>query len=86
MVAAHTHGGRIRVPDTPSWSWIDIVAKGAPHVDGGIEDGYGLAGNRLYVNRGIGFSTVPVRISCRPALTYLRLAPAGAAATPPLGL
>jgi predicted MPP superfamily phosphohydrolase len=29
-------------------------------------DGYGQACNHLYVNRGIGFSVVPVRIDCLP--------------------
>jgi predicted MPP superfamily phosphohydrolase len=74
-VAAHTHGGQIRIPGTPSWSWLDIVADGEPHADGWIEDGYGQPGNRLYVNRGIGFSDLPVRINCLPELTYFRLMP-----------
>ena len=33
----------------------------------------GAAGNRLYVNRGIGFSYVPVRIDCPPELTLFTL-------------
>jgi predicted MPP superfamily phosphohydrolase len=40
--------------------------------DGWI-DGYGQAGNRLYVNRGIGFSSLPPRINCRPELTFFTL-------------
>ena len=72
-VAAHTHGGQIRVPGTPYWSWMGIVAGGEPTADGWIEEGYGEAGNRLYVNRGIGFSTIPVRINCRPEVTLFRL-------------
>lgn len=75
-VAAHTHGGQIRIPGTPSWSWIDIVAEGEPHADGWIRDpDFGQPGNRLYVSRGVGFSTVPVRINCMPEITYFRLAP-----------
>jgi predicted MPP superfamily phosphohydrolase len=81
-VAAHTHGGQIRIPGTPSWSWLDIVAQGEAHADGWIEPSYGQPGNRLYVNRGIGFSAVPVRINAPPEITYFRLlgeaAPTGA--------
>lgn len=74
-VAGHTHGGQVRLPGTPSWSWIDIVASGEPHVDGWIRDAdFGQPGNHLYVNRGIGFSTVAIRINCRPEITYFRLA------------
>ena len=71
-IAAHTHGGQIRIPYTPSWSWISIVGKGETRADGWI-DGYGAPGNRLYVNRGIGFSDVPVRINCAPEVTILTL-------------
>lgn len=77
-VAAHTHGGQIRIPGTPSWSWLSIVTEGEPHADGWIaEEGFGEPGNRLYVNRGVGFSDLPVRINCMPELTYLRLKRAG---------
>lgn len=74
-IAAHTHGGQIRIPGTPSWSWLGIVARGEAHADGWIRDpDFGRPGNRLYVNRGVGFSTVPVRINCPPEITYFRLA------------
>lgn len=72
-VAAHTHGGQIRIPGTPSWSWLGLVTRGEGHADGWIEDSYGQPGNRLYVNRGVGFSTVPIRINCRPELSFFRL-------------
>jgi predicted MPP superfamily phosphohydrolase len=42
-------------------------------VDGWIDASYGAPGNRLYVNRGNGFSTVPVRLNCRPELTIFTL-------------
>ena len=77
-IAAHTHGGQIRIPGLPAWSWLGIVSKGEVHADGWI-DGYGAPGNRLYVNRGVGFSTIPVRINCPPELTYITLT--GAPAT-----
>ena len=72
-LAAHTHGGQIRLPGTPTFSWLDIVRRGETVADGWAADSIGAAGNRLYVNRGIGFSTVPVRINCRPELTTVTL-------------
>lgn len=64
-VAGHTHGGQVRIPGTQSWSWIEIVKEDEVQVDGWI-DAFGEAGNRLYINRGIGFSIVPIRINCMP--------------------
>lgn len=75
-VAGHTHGGQIRLPYTPAWTWLSIVAKGEIHADGWIQD-YGQEENRLYVNRGIGFSTLPIRINCTPELTYFTMTGGG---------
>ncbi|MCW8193834.1 metallophosphoesterase [Proteobacteria bacterium 005FR1] len=73
-VAGHTHGGQIRIPMTESWSWLRIVEEGDVHADGWVEDpDFGAAGNRLYVNRGIGFSMIPVRVQCPPELTIFTL-------------
>lgn len=72
-VAAHTHGGQFRLPFTESWSWMSIVKESPVAADGWIPAGFGAPGNRLYVNRGIGFSVVPIRINCRPELTWLVL-------------
>ncbi|MBA2246103.1 MAG: metallophosphoesterase [Gemmatimonadetes bacterium] len=71
-VAAHTHGGQIRVPSMPEWSWMALLQNERVHADGWI-DGYGAPGNRLYVNRGIGFSTIPMRIFCPPEVTFFTL-------------
>ncbi|MBW3630049.1 MAG: metallophosphoesterase [Gemmatimonadetes bacterium] len=71
-VAAHTHGGQFALPFFSGWSWMKLV-KGEPvPVDGWIED-FGKAGNHLYVNRGIGFSTVPIRINAVPEITWFTL-------------
>lgn len=72
-LAGHTHGGQVRIPGLPRWSWLHIVRSGEVTTDGWIDSSYGAAGNHLYVNRGIGFSTVPVRINCRPELTTITL-------------
>lgn len=71
-VAGHTHGGQIRLPFTPEWSWLTFTKEDPVHVDGWI-DGYGNSGNHLYVNRGIGFSIVPIRINCPPEITLFTL-------------
>ena len=71
-MAGHTHGGQIRLPYTPHWSWLSLVKNEEVYGDGWIED-YGAPGNQLYVNRGIGFSDVPVRLNCRPEVTLFTL-------------
>ena len=75
-LAAHTHGGQIRIPLTPSASWLSIARPREVIADGWSGENVGAAGNRLYVNRGIGFSLVPLRIFCRPELTLFTLRPA----------
>ncbi|MBA3351157.1 MAG: metallophosphoesterase [Blastocatellia bacterium] len=70
--AGHTHGGQIRVPFTDDWSWMSLLSDEKIHADGWIAN-FGQTGNRLYVNRGVGFSSFPVRINCRPELTFITL-------------
>ena len=72
-LAAHTHGGQVRLPFSPHWSWLTFVRDETVHADGWIDGGFGAPGNALYVNRGIGFSDVPIRINARPELTLLTL-------------
>lgn len=83
-VAAHTHGGQVSLPFTPHWSWMSLVKDEHVEADGWARRGEGQPGNRLYVNAGIGFSDVPIRINAPPELTTFRLrrATAGAAALP----
>lgn len=77
-LAAHTHGGQVRVPGTPGSSWMGIALPREVIADGWGAEGVGAAGNRLYVNRGLGFSVLPMRLFCRPELTLFRLRLAGA--------
>ena len=72
-LAAHTHGGQVRVLPGDHTSWLDIVRQGEVAADGWAADSIGAPPNRIYINRGIGFSTVPVRINCRPELTEITL-------------
>lgn len=71
-VAGHTHGGQIRLPFTPQWSWMSFAKEDEVHTDGWIKE-YGQAGNHLYVNRGIGFSIIPIRVNCPPEVTLFTL-------------
>ncbi len=76
-MAGHTHGGQIRLKGLPSESWLDIARPREVVADGWAAESVGAPGNRLYVNRGIGFSVVPVRIFCMPELTLFTLQRAG---------
>ncbi|MBE9065443.1 metallophosphoesterase [Leptolyngbya cf. ectocarpi LEGE 11479] len=71
-VAGHTHGGQIRVPGLPQWSWLRFTQKDKAYADGWAK-GYGAPGNNLYVNPGIGMSIVPIRIFCPPEVTLFTL-------------
>lgn len=72
-VAAHTHGGDVRVPGKPHWSWLEWLQGRKVPVDGWADASFGRAGNLLYVNRGIGNSTAPLRINDPPELTLFVL-------------
>ncbi|MCA0987212.1 metallophosphoesterase [Guptibacillus algicola] len=72
-VAGHTHGGQIRIPFTPHWSWKNLITKGEAHVDGWIKEGYGKEENNLYVNRGVGVSIIPIRFNNPPEITEFHL-------------
>nr|WP_251009463.1 metallophosphoesterase [Bacillus sp. ISL-39] len=71
-VAGHTHGGQFRIPFAPEWSYKSLVAEDRATVDGWIDD-FGAKGNHLYVNRGIGFSDLPLRINTPPEITVFTL-------------
>lgn len=71
-VAGHTHGGQVRVPFLPEWSWLMLAREKEVHVDGWSED-FGEPGNKLYVSRGIGMSRAPIRLFCPPELTFFTL-------------
>lgn len=71
-VAAHTHGMQLGIPFVSDWLWRNRFSDEGSGVAGWI-DHYGQPGNRLYVNRGIGFSIVPARINAFPELTVFTL-------------
>lgn len=71
-VAGHTHGGQFHIPLVPDEALLTYEHPNRVHKDGWIS-GYGKPGNHLYVNRGIGFSVVPLRFNCPPELTFFTL-------------
>lgn len=74
-MAGHTHGGQIRLPFLPHWSWLSFAKDDQVRSDAWVAQEYGQPGNNLYVNRGVGFSDIPLRINCTPELTFFTLQP-----------
>jgi predicted MPP superfamily phosphohydrolase len=71
-VAAHTHGMQVGIPYVSDWLWRHKFSDEGSGVEGWI-DHYGKPGNRLYVNRGVGFSIIPARVHAPPELTVFTL-------------
>jgi predicted MPP superfamily phosphohydrolase len=71
-LAAHTHGMQVGIPWVSDWLWRTRFSDRGAGVAGWIDD-YGEKGNRLYVNRGVGFSIVPARLHAPPELTVFTL-------------
>lgn len=66
QLSGHTHGGQVRLP------FIGAVV-GPLHgnrYDAGLFD---VNGMQLYVNRGLGTVSLPVRFRCRPEITVFKL-------------
>jgi uncharacterized protein len=71
-MAGHTHGGQFRLPGSPVLKLLAKQEEDKVLTSGWIK-GIGAEGNRLYINRGIGFSVVPLRLNCPPELTLITL-------------
>jgi predicted MPP superfamily phosphohydrolase len=67
VMCGHTHGGQVNLPFL-NGAWL----KEGPtrHYVQGM---YSVLGSPLYVNRGIGTTTIPVRVACRPEITLWTL-------------
>ncbi|MGM0414358.1 MAG: metallophosphoesterase [Bacillota bacterium] len=72
-VAGHTHGGQIRLPFSSEYSYLNLLSEEKSRVDGWIKKKDEEDFNRLYVNRGIGLSLIPIRINCPPEITIFTL-------------
>jgi uncharacterized protein len=67
-LAGHTHGGQIRFPFLP----VLWLPRDSGHY---LEGWYGANGSKMYVSRGIGTSTLPIRFMCRPELAIITIGP-----------
>ena len=66
LLSGHTHGGQVRVPF--------IGALKTPPGSAEFQIGFYKVGSiKMYVNRGIGTSILPVRVFCPPEITLFRI-------------
>ena len=70
VLAGHAHGGQLRLPPLPP---LYMPSGCGPFVSGWYE----RRGSRMYVSRGIGCSSLPVRIGSRPEIALFEFVPAG---------
>lgn len=69
VLAGHTHGGQVHIPFVQPF-WL-------PRDSGSYLAGwYSKDGSRMYVNRGIGWTGLPIRFLCRPEITIVTVEPA----------
>jgi predicted MPP superfamily phosphohydrolase len=71
-IAAHTHGMQLGIPYVSDYLWRHYFSDRGSGVAGWVSH-YGQPGNRLYINRGIGFSILPARVHAVPELTIITL-------------
>lgn len=83
-MAGHTHGGQVKFPFLLLRRILGRVHGKPRPISGWINDS-GVPGNRLYVNRGIGFSRVPLRFNAPPEITLFTLRVAANAQGQPSG-
>jgi len=71
QLSGHAHGGQVRVPG--------LTRFGLPKYGERYVQGLHMVGDMLlYVSRGLGMTTAPLRLNCRPEITLLVLrSPAG---------
>jgi uncharacterized protein len=67
VLCGHTHGGQINLPFL-NGAWLKDGATRRY-----VEGFYDAHGSPMYVNRGIGTTTLPLRVACRPELTIFTL-------------
>jgi predicted MPP superfamily phosphohydrolase len=66
QLSGHSHGGQVRIPALLRW--------GLPHYGARYVIGLHLVGDMLlYINRGLGMTSLPIRFNCRPEITVITL-------------
>jgi predicted MPP superfamily phosphohydrolase len=68
LLAGHSHGGQVRIPGRGP---LVLPAYARRYTQGLYPVGDGW----IYVNRGIGMATIPIRLFCRPEVTVLTIYP-----------
>jgi predicted MPP superfamily phosphohydrolase len=66
VLSGHTHGGQVRLPFVGP---LHLPPGGRRYIEGLFQFG----SMQLYVNRGIGSVTLPIRFNCRPEITFFTL-------------
>lgn len=61
ILCGHSHGGQWQIPRIRPF-WLPYGCSGR------TEGLYQRNGHRLYVNRGLGWSGLPIRLNCRPEI------------------
>ena len=64
ILCGHSHGGQWRIPGVPTF-WLPPGCNGRTHGH------HGEPGRRLYVNRGLGWSFLPLRFNCTPEIACI---------------
>lgn len=67
VVCGHTHGGQVVIPYVPN----PYMRQWGDYVKGWFHEG----NSHMYVNRGIGTLSLPIRFRCRPEITVFNLEP-----------
>jgi predicted MPP superfamily phosphohydrolase len=75
LLAGHSHGGQVRIPGRGP---LVLPAYARRYTQGLYPVGSGW----IYVNRGIGMATIPIRLFCRPEVTVLTIYPPQRAGQP----
>ncbi len=64
ILCGHSHGGQWRIPGVPTF-WLP------PGCSGRVAGHHETPNHRLYVNRGLGWSFLPMRLNCRPEIAVI---------------
>ncbi|MBC7262835.1 MAG: hypothetical protein H5T64_00580 [Chloroflexi bacterium] len=72
MLSGHTHGGQVRLPFLGAFH---VPSSLGPQYSQGL---FRFGETQLYVNRGLGWTGIPVRFLCQPEITLITLRQAAA--------
>ena len=68
ILSGHTHGGQVVLAKFGSLN-ISMASTVSEYVSGL----YSANGSQMYVSRGIGSSSIPLRLNCPPEITQITL-------------